>query len=116
MGKKKTSEKRRIFSKKPNFIEIHGILYEEEEPLDWLLDEDNVLAGLAECVKDRDMKGAFEIMRTYQWARRRAKKIEKESMHAEGSMVTAEPTIHSREEQSSHNSPVAIAARSRSKF
>ncbi len=77
MVKTGTSKKLKFSFKPINTVEINGQLHGEYDPLEWLLNEENTMALLAECVKKNDLKGALETMGTYQFARKTARKIAK---------------------------------------
>ena len=82
MVKTKISEKRGASQADVKFVELNGVLYEEDDSLSWLLNEDNILAALAECVEEKDLKGALEVVRSYQYARKMARRLEKASQAA----------------------------------
>ncbi len=82
MAKTKISEKRGASQAEVKYIELNGILYQEDDSLAWLLDEDNILAALAECVEEKDLKGALGVIRSYQYACKMARRLEREASQA----------------------------------
>ncbi len=82
MTKRKKSIKRGTLQKDAKYS-VRGIFYEKAESLTWLLNEDNMLASLAECVQDNDLKSVIEVVCDYKYARKVARQREQEASEAQ---------------------------------
>ncbi len=78
MTRKKISAKQRTSLKNICLDnKIDESKFEVHQPFAYLLNENNILRGIAECLDAKDLKGIIEIVKIYNRTLREAKALEK---------------------------------------
>ncbi len=72
MVKKKISKHQKISSKKLK----DEYIFEEHNPLEYLVDSDNLVNAITECLKEKDFKGIAELIKIYHAAIKRYKSFQ----------------------------------------
>ena len=67
MAKKKTFKKQKTSSRKPN-SRIDLSKFEERKPLEFLLDKNNIVNAVIECLDSNDIDGIVEVLQMHFWA------------------------------------------------
>lgn len=81
MTKKKISEKQNTSSKNIRADRrIDESKFEVHKPLEYLLNEDNILGAIAECLDEKDLQGIVEIVKIYNKTLRRSKLLRQDTV------------------------------------
>lgn len=77
MVKRKILEKQKISSQK-NVIKLDTRHCKEFQPFEYILNKENILGAVKECLQENDFEGIIEVIQIYLRTVKRAKKYKKE--------------------------------------
>lgn len=79
MAKIKTSEKHTISSK--DIVKLKKVTFKKFDALSYILNKENVLSAIAECLEENDFEGILEVVQMYLEALKEKKLQDKMKPH-----------------------------------